>query len=50
MPIDILIEDKSRTPESMLNRALLQAERFSAGVRRPFHYEKTNPFQVEVSS
>ena len=44
----ILIEDKGRTPENILNRALLQAERFSAGVRRPFHYEQTGSLSIEV--
>lgn len=46
--LSVLIDDESRTPEQSLNCALLRSERFSAGVRRPFHYEKTNPFCVEV--
>ncbi|MEG3348372.1 hypothetical protein [Novacetimonas sp. GS1] len=38
--LSVLIDDESRTPEQALSFALLRAERFSAGVRRPFHYEK----------
>ncbi|MCW4581987.1 hypothetical protein [Gluconacetobacter entanii] len=38
--LSVLLEDESRTPEQKLSCALLRAERFSAGVRRPFHYEK----------
>ncbi|WP_075595101.1 Ntn hydrolase family protein [Novacetimonas hansenii] len=37
--LSVLIDDESRTPEQALSCALLRAERFSAGVRRPFHYE-----------
>ena len=48
--LSILIEDKSRTPENILTRALLQAERFSAGVRRPFHYEQAGLPLVEAQS
>ncbi|GBQ52180.1 hypothetical protein ACM0P6_03005 [Komagataeibacter sucrofermentans] len=42
--LSVLIDDESKTPEQALSFALLRAERFSAGVRRPFHYEKTEPF------